>query len=184
MMPSSLDGLTFPQQKQQQQQLQEIEQSSGSELFSPTAEFDLEASEISAFSKTAAARAALGRLDDGKSASTKSLQRTSTATATTKALESESPKRRITASVRETGTDSMKNYIKNMCNHELLNKNEEIILAREIQILLKWEVEREQLEEQLLRYVVVVVSSHLWLPRELIWKDNKNDSSRPLSFRI
>merc|ERR1719310_1822410 len=38
-----------------------------------------------------------------------------------------------------------------MCNHELLNKNEEIILAREIQILLKWEKEREKLEEELLR---------------------------------
>jgi hypothetical protein len=42
-----------------------------------------------------------------------------------------------------------------MCNHELLNKNEEIILAREIQILLKWEAEREELEQQLLRCVFV-----------------------------
>ncbi len=60
-------------------------------------------------------------------------------------------KKRLTASVRETGTDSMKNYIKTMCNHELLNKNEEIILAREIQILLVWEKQREELELQLLR---------------------------------
>jgi hypothetical protein len=60
-------------------------------------------------------------------------------------------KKKLRASVKETGTDSMKNYIKTMCNHELLNKNEEIILAREIQILLKWEEEREQLELQLLR---------------------------------
>jgi len=66
-------------------------------------------------------------------------------------IESEFPKRKIKASVRETGTDSMKYYIKSMCNHELLNKNEEIILAREIQILLKWEAEREKLEEELLR---------------------------------
>eukprot|EP00533_Pseudo-nitzschia_delicatissima_P005707 CAMPEP_0116100536 /NCGR_PEP_ID=MMETSP0327-20121206/12340_1 /TAXON_ID=44447 /ORGANISM="Pseudo-nitzschia delicatissima, Strain B596" /LENGTH=437 /DNA_ID=CAMNT_0003592459 /DNA_START=97 /DNA_END=1410 /DNA_ORIENTATION=+ len=66
-------------------------------------------------------------------------------------IESEFPKRKIKASVRETGTDSMKYYIKSMCNHELLNKNEEIILAREIQILLKWEKQREQLEEELLR---------------------------------
>ena len=67
-------------------------------------------------------------------------------------IESEFPqKRKIRASVRETGTDSMKHYIKTMCNHELLNKNEEIILAREIQILLKWEDQREQLESQLLR---------------------------------
>lgn len=61
------------------------------------------------------------------------------------------PKRRIRANVKETGHDSMKYYIKSMCNHELLNKNEEIILAREIQILLRWEEEREKLEEQLLR---------------------------------
>merc|ERR1712232_365256 len=66
-------------------------------------------------------------------------------------IESEFPKRKIKANVRETGTDSMKYYIKSMCNHELLNKNEEIILAREIRILLKWEEEREKLEEKLLR---------------------------------
>lgn len=68
-------------------------------------------------------------------------------------LESEfgDKKKKVTASVRETGTDSMKNYIKTMCNHELLNKNEEIILAREIQILLLWEKQRESLELQLLR---------------------------------
>jgi hypothetical protein len=38
-----------------------------------------------------------------------------------------------------------------MCNHGLLNKNEEIILAREIQILIKWELVRVQLEADLLR---------------------------------
>lgn len=58
---------------------------------------------------------------------------------------------RITASVRETGYDSMRNYLKSVCNHELLNKNEEIILAREIQILIKWEEKREELESNLMR---------------------------------
>jgi hypothetical protein len=67
-------------------------------------------------------------------------------------IESEFPqKRKGRVSVKETGYDSMRNYIKSMCNHELLNKNEEIILAREIQILLKWEEERENLEAKLLR---------------------------------
>ena len=67
-------------------------------------------------------------------------------------IESEAPpKRKGRVSVKETGYDSMRNYIKSMCNHELLNKNEEIILAREIQILLKWEEERENLEAKLLR---------------------------------
>jgi hypothetical protein len=78
--------------------------------------------------------------------------------AESKLLENEFPdmKKKIRANVRETGTDSIKNYIKTMCNHELLNKNEEIILAREIQILLKWEKQREELENQLLRYVVLL----------------------------
>ena len=64
-------------------------------------------------------------------------------------LVAETPK--IRANVRETGYDSMRSYIKTMCNHELLNKNEEIILAREIQILIKWEAVRETLESDLLR---------------------------------
>ncbi|KAL3945008.1 MAG: hypothetical protein SGBAC_000929 [Bacillariaceae sp.] len=67
-------------------------------------------------------------------------------------IENEFPnKRKIKVSAKETGTDSMKEYMKSMCNHELLNKNEEIILAREIQILLKWEEKRDELENQLLR---------------------------------
>lgn len=61
--------------------------------------------------------------------------------------------RKVRASVRETGYDSIKSYIKTMCNHELLNKNEEVILAREIQILIKWEETREGLEASLLRCV-------------------------------
>ena len=59
--------------------------------------------------------------------------------------------RRIRANVRETGFDSMKYYMKTMGNHDLLQKNEEIILAREIQILIKWEELREELEAELLR---------------------------------
>lgn len=58
---------------------------------------------------------------------------------------------KVRANVRETGYDSMRNYIKTMCNHELLNKNEEVILAREIQILIQWEAVREVLEKDLLR---------------------------------
>ena len=63
------------------------------------------------------------------------------------------PRRRIRANVRETGFDSMKYYMKTMGNHDLLQKNEEIILAREIQILIKWEEIREELESELLRCV-------------------------------
>jgi len=53
--------------------------------------------------------------------------------------------------VKETGFDSMKYYMKTMGNHELLKKNEEIILAREIQVLIKWEETREELEAKLMR---------------------------------
>merc|ERR1712183_1085034 len=45
-------------------------------------------------------------------------------------------KTKIRASVKETGFDSMSTYLKSMGNHELLRKNEEIILARQIQILM------------------------------------------------
>lgn len=65
--------------------------------------------------------------------------------------DSSEPKRRIRANVKETGLDSMKYYMKTMGNHELLKKNEEIILAREIQILIKWEEIREELEAKLMR---------------------------------
>mmetsp|Transcript_28473 Transcript_28473/g.41948 ORF Transcript_28473/g.41948 Transcript_28473/m.41948 type:complete len:467 (+) Transcript_28473:170-1570(+) len=63
----------------------------------------------------------------------------------------EAASKKVRASVKETGFDSIKSYMKVMANHELLNKNEEIILGREIQILVKWEEQRELLEAQLLR---------------------------------
>ena len=60
-------------------------------------------------------------------------------------------KKKVTATIRETGQDSMKHYLKSMGNHDLLNKNEEIILAREIQILIGWEQTRVDLEAKLAR---------------------------------
>jgi len=65
--------------------------------------------------------------------------------------ENDVSKKRIRANVKETGLDSMKYYMKSMANHELLSKNEEIILGREIQILIKWEQTREDLESKLAR---------------------------------
>lgn len=52
---------------------------------------------------------------------------------------------------KETGVNSIHSYMKTMGNHELLKKNEEIILAREIQTLIKWEDQREDLEATLMR---------------------------------
>lgn len=60
-------------------------------------------------------------------------------------------RKKVTAHIRETGQDSMKYYMKTMANHDLLKKNEEIILAREIQVLVEWEKKREDLEATLMR---------------------------------
>ena len=77
-------------------------------------------------------------------------------------------KRTKLVSVSESTWDSVKNLYQqenngvfarhsnnivqmSLCNHELLNKNEEIILAREIQILMHYEGIREKLETELLR---------------------------------
>jgi len=61
------------------------------------------------------------------------------------------PSRRFNMQVSDTGIDSMKNYMKSTANHDLLTKNDEIVLAREIQILMKWEEQRDKLEEALIR---------------------------------
>ena len=58
-------------------------------------------------------------------------------------------RRRVLATVRETGFDSMTSYMKTMGSHDLLKKNEEIILAREIQVLVQHEGVRDELEGRL-----------------------------------
>jgi RNA polymerase sigma factor (sigma-70 family) len=60
-------------------------------------------------------------------------------------------KRKVRASVQETGSDTMSEYAKTMGNHEFLCREDEIVLGRQIQILVKWEAERMQLEETLLQ---------------------------------
>lgn len=58
-------------------------------------------------------------------------------------------KRRVTASVKETGVDTMSQYVKSMGSHELLPKESEILLGKQIQVLVKWENIRQELEEEL-----------------------------------
>jgi hypothetical protein len=58
---------------------------------------------------------------------------------------------RVRASVQETGSDTLKSYIKTMANHDLLRQEDEVILGDEIQIQVKWEAIRVSLEETLLR---------------------------------
>jgi len=45
----------------------------------------------------------------------------------------------------------MKDYLKSMGNHELLTAAEEVLLARHVQLLLRWEEVRERLESELAR---------------------------------
>jgi hypothetical protein len=60
---------------------------------------------------------------------------------------------RVRASVKETGNDALSSYLKNIANHDLLRHEDEIVLGRQIQILVKYEQQRLLLETTLLRYV-------------------------------
>jgi hypothetical protein len=62
-------------------------------------------------------------------------------------------KGKLTANVMETGRDTMKQYAKSMSNHQVLSPEDEAVLGRHIQVLVKWEEQRQQLEHNLLRYV-------------------------------
>lgn len=62
-----------------------------------------------------------------------------------------SKKKRVTAQVQETGRDTIQSYTKSFTNHELLSRESEAALGREIQILARWEERRQDLEVQLMR---------------------------------
>jgi len=59
--------------------------------------------------------------------------------------------RSVRATINESGEESISHYLKTMGNHDLLRREEEVILARHIQILIKWEEVREELESKLIR---------------------------------
>ena len=61
------------------------------------------------------------------------------------------PLTKVMASVKETGGDSMSEYIKSMGQHELLPQESELLLGRHIQLLVKWEGVRSDLEKELER---------------------------------
>ena len=56
---------------------------------------------------------------------------------------------KVMASVKETGGDSLKEYVKSMGQHELLPQESELLLGRHIQLLVTWEIVRCDLEELL-----------------------------------
>lgn len=54
-------------------------------------------------------------------------------------------------STRVTDSQSNASYLNSVCKHGLLNKNEEVVLGREIQKLIKYEEKRDALQEKLMR---------------------------------
>lgn len=60
-------------------------------------------------------------------------------------------KRKITASVVETGRDTITTYIKSLGNHQVLSAADEQVLGRQIQLLANWEKKRQELETSLAR---------------------------------
>jgi hypothetical protein len=57
----------------------------------------------------------------------------------------------IRATVKETGSDSISTYIKSLGQHELLYKADEILLGRQVRLLMNLEASRKGLEDTLLR---------------------------------
>lgn len=63
------------------------------------------------------------------------------------------PVTKVMASVKETGGDSIGEYVKSIGSHELLPQESEMLLGKHIQLLVKWEEVRGEMEESLDRYV-------------------------------
>ncbi|GMH98547.1 hypothetical protein TrST_g7051 [Triparma strigata] len=61
------------------------------------------------------------------------------------------PPKKPKVKVTESGDASIRTYLKSMGSHSLLHSSEEIVLARQIQILLRWEETRNELESELTR---------------------------------
>ena len=78
-------------------------------------------------------------------------------------IKNSAKKGKLTANVMETGRDTMKQYVKSMANHQVLTPEDEAVLGRHIQVLVKWEDKRQQLEHTLLRYEYVFIFSVFFL---------------------
>eukprot|EP00979_Chaetoceros_neogracilis_P008004 scaffold1746_cov245-Chaetoceros_neogracile.AAC.7 len=59
------------------------------------------------------------------------------------------PVTKVMASVKETGGDSIGEYVKSIGSHELLPQESEMLLGKHIQLLVKWEESRGEMEEAL-----------------------------------
>lgn len=91
--------------------------------------------------------------DDGASQSTNNnLDNRVTLSSSSSTSSTSSQKRRssIRATVKETGSDSISTYIKSLGQHELLYKEDEMLLGRQVRLLSKLEEKRHELELQLL----------------------------------
>ena len=72
---------------------------------------------------------------------------------TTAAMKQQQQQRRssIRATVKETGSDSISSYTKSLGQHELLHKDDEVLLGRQVRMLMVLEDKRMELEEEMLR---------------------------------
>ena len=81
------------------------------------------------------------------------------------------PRRRVRATVKETGSDSISTYVKSLGQHELLHQADEVLLGRQVRILMGLEDKRQELEEELLRAPTfaqwAVATNHTVL---LVWR--------------
>ncbi len=55
-------------------------------------------------------------------------------------------KQMITAKVLETGQDTMKQYVKTLGAHQVLSRQDEVVLGQQVQLFMKWERIRQELE--------------------------------------
>ena len=72
---------------------------------------------------------------------------------TTTTIKQQQQQRRtsIRATVKETGSDSISSYTKSLGQHELLHKDDEVLLGRQVRMLMVLEDKRMELEEEMLR---------------------------------
>jgi len=68
--------------------------------------------------------------------------------AATMALRKTTPVTKLKASVKETGSDTLSNYWQNMLKHDLLRREDEVLLGRQVQILRRWEEVRVDWENE------------------------------------
>jgi RNA polymerase primary sigma factor len=79
------------------------------------------------------------------------VKRRRTTTTAMKQQQQQQRRTSIRATVKETGSDSISSYTKSLGQHELLHKDDEVLLGRQVRMLMVLEDKRMELEEEMLR---------------------------------